>query len=54
MVVVIDVAGDDGKYDFRLGEITEGKDSVFTNGMMKINSDDGTSVMANYEVIAFV
>ncbi len=54
MVVVIDVAGDNGKYDFRLGEITEGKDSVFTNGMMKINSDDGTSVMANFEVIAFV
>lgn len=54
MVVTIDVAGNHNNCSLKIGNVSEGRDYVFTDGNMKIPCDDGTSVMATYEVVAFV
>ena len=52
MVITIETAGDLNRCGLRLGEGTD-SDFSFVRGTVDIPCDDGTVILASYEVVAF-
>ena len=53
MVITVETAGDLNRCSLRLGEGAD-SDYSFVRGTINIPCDDGTTVIASYEVVAFV